>query len=220
MHSVLNLLGSTSAGKHVILGLFIHLSPSCWCCDSPHVQRLSARRQQEAQRADDRWKSRTSALEWKWFSLDSMATKRFKRQDGSEGPGTRCCPDASPPPQLKCSFHESACRSLAGSWRERRLFFSELCSPGCCHFFFFLPDNGRWECLDISGGLLRAWTCHTKFNSVTLRLWLLPCITCECVFSLSLLGNLYAVKTCSSMLLCLPSQRSPEFAPIKHHYSD
>lgn len=104
---------------------------------------------------------------------------------------------------------------------ERGGCFSQSSAPrAAAIFFFFLPDNGRWECLDISGGLLRAWTCHTKFNSVTLRLWLLPCITCECVFSLSLLGNLYAVKTCSSMLLCLPSQRSPEFAPIKHHYSD
>lgn len=173
---------NTMTGKHVTLGMFIHLSLGCWCCVSLHIQKLSARRLQEAQSADDRWKSWMSALEWKWCSLDGMATKRFKRLDGSEDPGTRYCPDASPPPQLKCSFHESA-MSITG-WEPGGRSGCFYQSSAAC-----LPDNGRWECLDISWGLstcldmlCKVQQCHAP------SLTLLPCINCECVPSLSLLG--------------------------------
>lgn len=154
---------STAAGKSVLLRVFLHLSLGCRCCDSPHVQRLSASRLQEAQSADDRWKSRTSALEWKWCSLDSMATKRFKRLDGSEDPGTRCCPDACPPPQLKCSFHESACRSLGESREGEAAVFLRALLPVCQT----MADGNAWILVDAFYVLGHAMQNSTVSRSVS-----------------------------------------------------
>ena len=60
---------------------------------------------------------RAEWLQWNenGTALDNMATNRFKSLCGSEDPSKRCCPDASFQLQLKCSFHESECRSLVVS---------------------------------------------------------------------------------------------------------
>lgn len=119
---------------------------------------------------------RAERLHWNenGTALDNMATNRFKSLCGSEDPCKRCCPDASFQLQLKCSFHESECRSLAMSEGEggseggdvRLLFFFQAVILK----LLLWQDNGRWECINISRGPLRARTCHAKFNSVMLLL--------------------------------------------------
>lgn len=154
------------------------------CCDSPHVQNLSAGQVRAAQSADDRWKSRAAALEWKWHGLDNMATTRFKRLHSSDGlAGKRCCPDASLRLQLKCSFHEPGLSITGGElWGGvggraifGLLFFCPSCDPqgSCCG-----RDNGRWECVDIKEAHCLHGHAMQKCNSVTLLLRLLLCNVC------------------------------------------
>lgn len=94
------------------------------------------------QSADDRWKSRAAALEWKWRSPDNVATRRFKS------------------PQFRGHGQERVCRL---GWRADgvlvvvvRLVYSPK-----------LWSSGFWQCLDIRRGPRRARACRAKFSRVT-----------------------------------------------------